>query len=96
MRIVTRMRNSIIERSLGLSHAVVLVNAWEEFETLYKKQIEDSKALLGLNKSDFDGACLLCSEETAEKCHRRVTGAKSLTTHLVSSGQSLNSDSVRT
>jgi uncharacterized protein (DUF488 family) len=48
------------------------VITWEEFETLYKKQIEDSKALLGLNKSDFDGACLLCSEETAEKCHRRL------------------------
>ena len=48
------------------------VIAWEEFETLYKKQIEDSKALFGLNKSDFDGVCLLCSEETPEKCHRRL------------------------
>ena len=46
--------------------------AWEEFEKLYKKQIEDSKVLLELNKSDFEGACLLCSEETAEKCHRRL------------------------
>ena len=48
------------------------VIAWEEFETLYKKQVSDSKALLGLNKGDFDGACLLCSEDTAEKCHRRL------------------------
>jgi len=48
------------------------VIAWEEFEKLYKKQIEDSKALLELNKSDFDAACLLCSEETAENCHRRL------------------------
>lgn len=46
--------------------------AWEEFEQRYKKQIEDSKAILGLSKSDFDEACLLCSEETAEKCHRRL------------------------
>jgi len=45
---------------------------WEEFEEKYKKQIEDSKAILGLNKSDFEDACLLCSEETAEKCHRRL------------------------
>jgi uncharacterized protein (DUF488 family) len=45
---------------------------WEEFEKKYKKQIEDSKAILGLNKSDFEDACLLCSEETAEKCHRRL------------------------
>ena len=46
--------------------------AWDEFETRYKKQIEDSKAILSLSKSDFDDACLLCSEETADKCHRRL------------------------
>jgi len=46
--------------------------SWEEFEKRYIKQIEDSKAILGLNKSDFEDACLLCSEETAEKCHRRL------------------------
>lgn len=45
---------------------------WEEFEKKYMKQIEDSKAILGLNKSDFEDACLLCSEETADKCHRRL------------------------
>jgi uncharacterized protein (DUF488 family) len=45
---------------------------WEEFEKRYKKQIKDSKAIFGLNKSDFYDACLLCSEETAEKCHRRL------------------------
>ena len=36
------------------------VIAWEEFETLYKKQVSDSKALLGLNKGDFDGAIKAC------------------------------------
>jgi len=45
---------------------------WEEFEKSYKNQIKDSKAILGLNKSDFEDACLLCSENTAEKCHRRL------------------------
>jgi len=45
---------------------------WEEFEGKYKKQIKDTKAILGLNKSNFEDACLLCSEETAEKCHRRL------------------------
>ena len=45
---------------------------WTEFEGKYKKQIKDTKAILGLNKSDFEEACLLCSEETAEKCHRRL------------------------
>ena len=45
---------------------------WEEFEKSYKNQIKDSKAILGLNKGDFEDACLLCSENTAEKCHRRL------------------------
>ena len=45
---------------------------WKEFEEKYKKQIKETKAILGLNKSDFEDACLLCSEETAEKCHRRL------------------------
>lgn len=45
---------------------------WEEFEKSYKNQIKDSKAILGLNKGDFEDACLLCSENTPEKCHRRL------------------------
>ena len=45
---------------------------WEEFEKSYKNQIKYSKAILGLNKGDFEDACLLCSENTAEKCHRRL------------------------
>ena len=45
---------------------------WEEFEKSYKNQIKDTKAILGLNKDDFEDACLLCSENTAEKCHRRI------------------------
>lgn len=49
---------------------------WEEFETRYMQQIEDTKAISGLNKSDFDSACLLCSEETADKCHRRLLAEK--------------------
>jgi uncharacterized protein (DUF488 family) len=49
---------------------------WEEFEVQYKKQIEESKVISGLSKSEFDGACLLCSEETAEKCHRRLLAEK--------------------
>ena len=45
---------------------------WEEFEKSYKNQIKDTKVILGLNKDDFEDACLLCSENTAEKCHRRL------------------------
>jgi uncharacterized protein (DUF488 family) len=48
---------------------------WEEFEKLYLglladrniKEVLDSK--IG---SDFEHICLLCSEASAEKCHRRL------------------------
>ncbi len=46
--------------------------SWEEFEKRYKTQIEESKAIPGLSKNDFENACLLCSEATPEKCHRRL------------------------
>lgn len=49
---------------------------WEEFENKYKKQIEDSNATSKLNKNHFEDACLLCSEVTAEKCHRRILAEK--------------------
>jgi uncharacterized protein (DUF488 family) len=46
--------------------------AWEKFEEEYLKQILDSNSLSTLTKADFDKACLLCSEHTSEKCHRRL------------------------
>lgn len=49
---------------------------WEEFEKMYNKQIEDSNAIYDLNKKNFEDACLLCSERTAEKCHRRILAEK--------------------
>lgn len=46
--------------------------SWEEFEDLYLKQIKSSGSLEALNPKDFEDACLLCSEHTSEKCHRRL------------------------
>ena len=40
------------------------------------QRITSITPILGLNKSDFKDACLLCSEETAEKCHRRLLAEK--------------------
>lgn len=45
---------------------------WSQFESAYLKQIHDTNVLAGLNKEEFDGACLLCSEENSDKCHRRL------------------------
>jgi uncharacterized protein (DUF488 family) len=45
---------------------------WGIFEELYLKQIRSSEVLNSLKPSDFDNACLLCSENSPEKCHRRL------------------------
>ena len=45
---------------------------WDDFEDLYLTQIKSSSAIDTLNPIDFMNACLLCSEHTAEKCHRRL------------------------
>ena len=44
---------------------------WQEYEDRFfdlmaKRKIED------INKEDFDGGCLLCSEDKPHHCHRRL------------------------
>ena len=46
--------------------------SWSIFEDSYLKQIRSSEVLNSLKPSDFDKACLLCSENSPEKCHRRL------------------------
>lgn len=50
--------------------------SWELFEKLYLKQIKSSGALDALDPKDFENACLLCSEHTPDKCHRRILAEK--------------------
>jgi uncharacterized protein (DUF488 family) len=46
--------------------------SWDEYvvqyNTLIKKRIIESK----LSLSELDGSCFLCSEPTADMCHRRL------------------------
>lgn len=49
--------------------------SWEEYESKYIKLLDTRKIKDKLNKNykkNFDGICLLCSEPTAEHCHRRL------------------------
>ena len=46
--------------------------SWEVFEDLYLKKIKTSGSLDTLNPKDFENACLLCSEHTPDRCHRRL------------------------
>lgn len=48
---------------------------WQAYEREYAELMDTRKAageLDGALKLDLDGACLLCSEEKPEKCHRRL------------------------
>lgn len=45
---------------------------WDEFEDRYKRQIDETQVIKGLDRAEFEDACLLCSEETPDKCHRRL------------------------
>ena len=45
---------------------------WKEYEEEYKRILDDRKVLDSLDYSIFDNAVLLCSESTAECCHRRL------------------------
>jgi uncharacterized protein (DUF488 family) len=45
---------------------------WNEYEGRYKILLEERQPAKRLMLEDFDHACLLCSEPTAEHCHRRL------------------------
>src|SRR5271169_4108156 len=44
---------------------------WKEYEKTFIGLLNDRKPELQLKRSEFDCACLLCSEDTADQCHRR-------------------------
>ncbi len=45
---------------------------WNEYESRYRRLIEDRQPAKNLKPEDFDHACLLCSEPMPEHCHRRL------------------------
>jgi len=46
--------------------------SWPEYEVKYKEILVNRNILKNLNWSIFDDAVLLCSEQKADKCHRRL------------------------
>jgi len=45
---------------------------WSEYVRIYEALLDERNIARRMNIDDFDGACLLCSEPTAERCHRRL------------------------
>ena len=46
--------------------------SWQDYEKIYNKILLDRDILNQLPISAFDESVLLCSEPTAEQCHRRL------------------------
>jgi len=46
--------------------------SWEDYEKEYISLLEQRNILRNVDYSLFNNACLLCSEATEEKCHRRL------------------------
>jgi len=45
---------------------------WDFYEREFNRLLEQRRVEEKLDKSFFDFGCLLCSESTAEQCHRRL------------------------
>ncbi len=45
---------------------------WNQYEKEYLALIQSRNIEPKIGNMNFDGACLLCSEKTADKCHRRL------------------------
>ena len=45
---------------------------WKQYEDIYNALLHDRDILSKYGVKQFDGACFLCSEESPEKCHRRL------------------------
>ena len=45
---------------------------WAEYEERFSKLMEGRQIENQLTPSEMDGACLLCSEPKADRCHRRL------------------------
>lgn len=46
--------------------------SWTDYESQFDKLMKERKIETLVTREELDGACLLCSEPTAEKCHRRL------------------------
>jgi uncharacterized protein (DUF488 family) len=45
---------------------------WSEYQESYRSLLVERRVHELIPRDILDGGCLLCSEHTAEKCHRRV------------------------
>lgn len=46
--------------------------SWEEYERRFLSLMNERRPEKSLNPEELHGSCLLCSEPTADRCHRRL------------------------
>ena len=46
--------------------------SWNEYETEFNQILESRMTNRKIDPNDYDLSCLLCSEPTPERCHRRL------------------------
>ena len=46
--------------------------SWEAYDAKYNKVLAERDVYTKIDSSELDRVCLLCSEPTADKCHRRL------------------------
>lgn len=46
--------------------------SWVQYEKIYNNLLEERKVLNKINIDDYENSCFLCSEFSAESCHRRL------------------------
>ncbi len=54
---------------------------WEEYERIYDRILLERDVAARIDPAMYENACLLCSEPTADRCHRRLA-AEYLQAHL--------------
>jgi uncharacterized protein (DUF488 family) len=45
---------------------------WSQYEEIYTAKLKERDILHKYGIKQFDGSCILCSEETPDNCHRRL------------------------
>lgn len=45
---------------------------WNEYETIYRAMLKERDIIRKYGIKQWDGSCMLCSEDTPDQCHRRL------------------------
>lgn len=46
--------------------------SWKQYEKIYNSLLDKREILENINIKEFENSCFLCSEFSAENCHRRL------------------------